>query len=214
VSGKSQRPSESRRVHPCWPEDHKSAGKLKGGKIGEPGQGGGRLPKAYAYTTAGIAARMGCSRDTVGKLLGARARDPLVVVAAIIASEGEGRATQARIARVLEGFKMLAREPESKPPASLRAILRARGYTPSAISRAMRVLDGRAPVTAASLRQLLDLGEGQIRAMLRTYAWIIHRGRARQPLALRELTRAEQAVAVRAVAAHRAKHRAGTRRSS
>ena len=99
---------ERRTVHPCWPEDSISAAHLAPGRAGHEGEGGGRPPRAYAYTAAGVAARMGIGQARCRRLLGGDAglRDPFTVVAAIIASRSGRRLTR----KMIEGIAAQLRE--------------------------------------------------------------------------------------------------------
>lgn len=86
-----------RTVRMCWPED----------EVSRPPKGGGRTPKAYAYTAEGIAARTGWSRRWVRQFLGERMRDPFTVVAAIIVARARPgrRVTWAQIDQVRAGLE-------------------------------------------------------------------------------------------------------------
>lgn len=230
MSRSRQVPGERRTVHPCWPEDSISAAKLRPGAFGA-GTGGGRPPKAWAYSTAGVAARLGCSPARARELLGDRLRDPLAVAAAIIASTARGGLSRAELDRVLE----LLRTPIDSWPVALRRQARARARSraevaaellehyrehppsdaelarlleldPRQLRRARLLFAGRLEVNGPEqLTAVLRVTAAQARALWRTLQWRRAGSTTRQPLGLADLSPAERRAAIDAVATLRAR---------
>jgi hypothetical protein len=223
-------PGERRTVHPCWPEDSISRAKLRPGAF-ETGSGGGRPPKAWAYTTAGVAARLGVTPARARELLGDRIRDPLAVAAAIVASTASAGLSRAEFDRVLD----LLRTRLDAWPLDLRRRARAPGRSRAEVAAELLTHYREQPPTSAELARLLELDARQLqrarlvfagrlevvgpeqltallhvtsaqaRAMWRTLQWRRAGSTTRQPLGLADLTPAERRAAVEAVSTLRAR---------
>lgn len=221
MSGRHQTPkplpTELRTVTPCYPEDAIDKSKVRG-----PGEGGGGRPsRAWAYTSAGIAARIGVTGSAVSRISD-RLHDPLYLAAVLVVATGKGRIDREQVDRI---HALLQTPLESWPATSTQAsraelveqlrshfadeaaspeeLRRLHSLHRCSVARVVAALKGRlSPTCPEDIARMLDVSPRQAKGMLRALAWY-HDARPKVPLALSELTPAEAKAALQAVAAHR-----------